>query len=241
VAKKYINAKANYQQALKVKPNESYPKEMISKADNLISGQEANSKALEEAYQVAVSDADKLYTAKEYDKAKSGYQNALGIKPDEQYPKDKIKQIDDIYATADKQKQQDKQYLDIIAAADKLLADKSYQPAKVQYQSALKLKPEEKYPKDRIAEIDLAMTDLAKQKALDDQYTAAIAKADKLFAAKTWEQAKTDYTTASALKPNETYPKDKILEIEKIVADLAKQKALDDQYAGIIVAGENLY
>ena len=240
VAKKYINAKANYQQALKVKPNESYPKEMISKADNLISGQEANSKALEEAYQVAVSDADKLYTAKEYDKAKSGYQNALGIKPDEQYPKDKIKQIDDIYATADKQKQQDKQYLDIIAAADKLLADKSYQPAKVQYQSALKLKPEEKYPKDRIAEIDLAMTDLAKQKALDDQYTAAIAKADKLFAAKTWEQAKTDYTTASALKPNETYPKDKILEIEKIVADLAKQKALDDQYAGIIANADKL-
>jgi len=65
-------------------------------------------------------------------------------------------------------KKQDKQYLDIIASADKLLADKSYQPARVQYQSALKLKPEEKYPQDRIAEIDLALTDLAKQKVLDD-------------------------------------------------------------------------
>jgi tetratricopeptide (TPR) repeat protein len=234
VTKKYINAKANYQQALKVKPNESYPKEMIAKADNLISGQEANSKALEEAYQVALSNADKFYSGKEYDKAKSGYQNALGIKPDEQYPKDKIKEIDAIFAGIDKQKQQDKQYLDIIAAADKLLSDKSYLPAKVQYQSALKLKPEEKYPKDRIAEIDLAMTDLAKQKALDDQYAAAIAKADKSFALKTWEQAKMDYTAASALKPNEAYPRDKILEIEKIVADFAKQKALDDQYAGII-------
>jgi tetratricopeptide (TPR) repeat protein len=240
VTKKYINAKANYQQALKVKPNESYPKEMISKADNLISGQEANSKALEEAYQAAVSDADKLYTAKEYDKAKSGYQNALGIKPDEQYPKEKIKQIDGIYATIDKQKQQDKHYLDIIAAADKLLADKSYQPAKVQYQSALKLKPEEKYPKDRIAEIDLALTDLAKQKALDDQYSSTIVKADQSFAAKTWEQAKTDYTAASALKPNEAYPKDKILEIDKILADLARQKALDDQYNGIIANADKL-
>ncbi|MGA2823246.1 MAG: hypothetical protein ABSE72_06930 [Bacteroidales bacterium] len=240
MAKKYINAKANYQQALKVKPNESYPKEMISKADNLISGQEANSKALEEAYQAAVSDADKLYTAKEYDKAKSGYQNALGIKPDEQYPKDKIKQIDELYAAADKKKQQEKQYLDIIGAADKLLADKSYQPAKVQYQSALKLKPEEKYPQDRIAEIDLALSDLAKQKALDDQYIAAIAKADKSFAAKIWEQAKTDYTAASTLKPNEAYPKEKILEIDKILSDLAKQKALDDQYAGIIANADKL-
>ena len=50
-----------------------------------------------------------------------------------------------------------------------------------QYQKALQLKPEEKYPKDRIAEIDLALADLAKQKALDDQYNAAIAKADKLL------------------------------------------------------------
>ena len=240
VTKKYFNAKANYQQALKVKPNESYPKEMIAKADNLISGQEANSKALEEAYQVALSNADKFYAGKEYDKAKSGYQNALGIKPDEQYPKDKIREIDAIYAGIDNLKQQDKQYLDIIAAADKLLEDKSYQPAKVQYQSALKLKPEEKYPKDRIAEIDLALTDLAKQKALDDQFDAAIAKADKSFALKTWDQAKTDYTAASALKPNEAYPKDKILEIEKIVADLANKKALDDQYAGIIASADKL-
>jgi len=240
ITKKYINAKGNYQQALKVKPNESYPKEMIAKADNLISGQEANSKALEEAYQVALSAADKFYSGKEYDKAKTGYQNALGIKPDEQYPKDKIKEIDAIYAGIDNLKQQDKKYLDIIAAADKLLADKSYQPAKVQYQSALKLKPEEKYPKDRIAEIDLALTDLAKQKTLDDQYAAAIAKADKSFALKTWDQAKMDYSAASVLKPNEAYPKDKILEIEKIVADLANKKALDDQYAMIIANADKL-
>ncbi len=240
VSKKYINAKANYQQALQVKPKESYPKEMIAKADNLISGQEANSKALQEAYQSALSAADKFFAGKEYDKAKSGYQNALGIKPDEQYPKDKIKEIETIFAGIEKLKQQDKQYLDIIANADKLLADKSYQPAKVQYQSALKLKPEEKYPQDRIAEIDLALSDLVKQKALDDQYNLAIIKADKSFASKTWEQAKTDYTAASALKPNEAYPKEKILEIENILADLAKQKALDDQYAGIIANADKL-
>jgi len=40
----YISAKANYQQALTVKPNEAYPKEMIGKADNQIAGLEANAK-----------------------------------------------------------------------------------------------------------------------------------------------------------------------------------------------------
>ena len=241
IGKKFLDAKISYQDALKIKPNESYPKEMIAKSDNLISGQEANSKALEESYQAALANADKFFADKEYDKAKTGYQAALVIKPDEQYPKGKIKEIDLVFASLEKQKEQDKQYLDIIAAADKLLADKSYQPAKVQYQSALKLKPEEKYPKDRIAEIDVALADLVKQKALDDQYTAAISNADKSFALKTWDQAKTDYSAASALKPNEAYPKDKIAEIDKIVADLAKQKVIDDQYAGIIAGADKLF
>jgi hypothetical protein len=240
IAKKYSNAKSDYQQALKVKPNESYPKEMIAKSDNLIAGVEANSKALDEAYQAALSGADKLLADKEYDKAKSGYESALAIKPDEQYPKDKIKSIEAIFAESEKQKQQDKQYLDIIAGADNLLTDKSYQPAKLQYQAALKLKPDEKYPKDRIAEINIALTDLVKQKALDDQYSAAIIKADKTFASKTWEQAKTDYNAALALKPNETYPKDKLAEIDKIVADLAKQKIIDDQYSSIIANADKL-
>jgi tetratricopeptide (TPR) repeat protein len=240
IEKKYLNAKLSYQDALKVKPNESYPKEMIAKADNLITGQEANARALEESYQAALSDADKFYAAKDYDKAKSGYQAALGIKPDEQYPKDRIKEIDGLFAAMEKQKELDKQYLAIIAGADSLLAAKSYQPAKVQYQSALKLKPGEKYPQDRIAEIDLALADLVKEKALDDQYTAAIAKADKSFAMKAWDQAKTDYSSASALKPNESYPKDKIAEIEKILTDIANQKVIDDKYAGIIAGADKL-
>ena len=240
VQKKYLDAKISYQEALNVKPNESYPKEMIEKADNLISGQEANSKALEESYQAALAAADKLYAAKDYDKAKTGYQAALGIKPDEQYPKDKIKEIDGLFASLEKQKAMDKQYLAIIAGADSLLSSKSYQPAKVQYQSALQLKPGEKYPQDRIAEIDVALADLVKQKALDDQYAAAISKADKSFAMKTWDQAKTDYSSASALKPNESYPKDKIAEIDKILADLANQKVIDDKYAAIIAGADKL-
>jgi len=38
----------------------------------------------------------------------------------------------------------------------------------------LVIKSAEKYPKDKIAEIDIALADLAKQKALDDQYQAIL-------------------------------------------------------------------
>ncbi len=70
---------------------------------------------------------------------------------------------------------------DLIAEADKRLAEKSYSDAKTGYQSAMKIKPDQQYPKDKITEIDNALAELAQQKALDDQYNAAIAKADKSF------------------------------------------------------------
>ena len=234
VDKKYINAKANYQQALKVKPDESYPKEMIAKSDNLISGQEANAKTLEEAYQTALTSADQLYTAKDYEKAKPAYEGASHIKPDESYPKEKIKEIEGILASIDKQNQQEKQYADLIAGGDKLFADKSFQPAKEKFQAALGIKPEEAYPKEKIGEIDKILESTAKQKALEDQYTAMIAAADKLFSDRSYALAKTQYQQALSLKPNEKYPKDRILEIDNALADLAKQKAVDDQYTAAL-------
>ena len=44
-----------------------------------------------------------------------------------------------------------------------------------------------------------------------------IAKADKLFAAKDYKNAKASYLDASLLKPTEAYPKDKTREIDNIL------------------------
>ncbi len=69
---------------------------------------------------------------------------------------------------------------------------------------------------------------------IETKYNSAIAKADKAFALKDYELAKTGYTDALALKPNEQYPKAKIDEADRqiaILADserLAKEKAAAD-------------
>jgi len=87
IEKKYINAKADYQQALKIKANEPYPKEMIAKADLKIAGQEASAKATDEAYTASITAADKLFADKTYDRARTEYQNALSIKPGKNIPR----------------------------------------------------------------------------------------------------------------------------------------------------------
>jgi tetratricopeptide (TPR) repeat protein len=239
-ARLYESAKTEFQHALAIKPNEVYPKTKIGELDKLISA-EAQQKAADARYANSIGKADSMFMVKDYLPARSEFQNASNMKPAEVYPKNKIIEIDQILAALEKLKLQDAQYAGLIAKADKLFAEKSYQPARTAYVNASAMKPSESYPKERILEIDKILGDLAAVKALDAQYTTVIANADKLFAAKTYDQAKIEYTNASNLKPAEQYPKDKLAGIEKILADLAAKNTLDQNYQASLTKADQYF
>ncbi|MEI6884945.1 MAG: hypothetical protein WCO02_10695 [Bacteroidota bacterium] len=311
ISKNFLSARDYYTLALGVKPNESYPKEMLEKVKPLVAGQEAGEKAREESYKSAIAVADREFSVQNYDQAKKEYQRASGIKPAEQYPKEKIAAIEKIFAdqqqaallsASARQKALDNEYTGLLAAGEKLFKTKSWDQAKSTYQKALilkpdealpkqriasidsigasllakgkkfeedyqaavkrgdsllglnsyaeaktaftqatNLKPSEKYPKDRLLIINAALSDMSKQQALDKQYLSAIASADKSFAAKSYSDAKVQYTTALALKPGEAYPTSKLAEISTILEGVSKQKALDSEYAALIASGEKLF
>ncbi|MDP4282010.1 MAG: hypothetical protein Q8867_07640 [Bacteroidota bacterium] len=238
--KSYSQAKTRYQSALKIKPDESYPKGKIAIADSLLANL-AHLKELDDQYNTSILKADKLFASKSWEDARSEYLNAGNLKPEEKYPKDKVTEIDKILAGIAENKTKEENYQKILSDADKLLADKSYTNAKEQYSEALKIKPGEKYPQDKIAEIDKITGQIAAAKALDEQYTSAIALADKLLQDKSYEPSRAQYQKALDMKPSETYPKTKISDIDKILEDIRKQKELNDQYAGLITEGDKLF
>jgi len=287
IDKNFIRARDYYTLALNTKPGESYPKVMLEKVNPMVAGQEAGEKAKEESYQSAIAVADKEFSGKNYEQAKTEYLRASVMKPAEAYPKVKISEIDKLLAeqqaeraaaaakqaelekqkqaelaaaaakqadlekqkqaelaaaAADMAKQQalDKQYQADINAGDKLLAAKSYAEAKTQYNAALILKPGEAYPGTKIAEIDKLLEDISKQKALDAEYAGILASGEKLFKARSWEQAKTEYQKALVLKPDEILPKKRIASIDSIGEVLLKQKSLEEQYTGIITNADQL-
>jgi len=239
IDKDFIRARQNYQLALQIKPNEAYPKEMLNKTGAGVASLEQSQKALDDAYNSTIANADKLLAQKSYDQAKTEYTNALGLKPAESYPKTKIAEIDKVLADQAALKSLDEKYTQTIAAADKLFEEKSYDASKVQYSAALKIKPSETYPQSKITEINGILADLAKQKSLDDQYASAIAKGDQLLGTKQYDLAAAQYTQALTLKPGEAYPTGKLQEIEKIKADIAAQlKSIDDQYLAAVADGD---
>ncbi len=221
-------ALAHFKNALSLLPDEKYPSEKIAEINKLL----ADRKQAEESYKATIAAADLKFKDKKYDEAATGYRSALAMKPDEKYPQDKLNEIEAINKAL-----QDKEasYNNTIAAADKSFGEKDYTAAITSYQEAATMKPAEKYPKDKIAEINKI---LQQQKQLDDSYTLAIAAADKLLATKKYNDAIAGYQKALELKPGEKYPQEKIEEINGILAVL---QAVDEKYSLAIVKADGLF
>lgn len=235
-AKTYDAAKAAYNEALSIKSGEQYPKDKITEIDKLLadSSSEKDKAALEAKYKAAIAKADKALALKTYDAAKAGYNEALGLKAEEQYPKDKIAEIEKIQdELANKDaatKAINEKYAAAIAKGDAAFTAKDYDAAKAGYNEAISIKSAEKYPKDKIAAIDALITKEAGAKETEAKYKAAIAKADEAFASEDFTAAKSSYTEATGLKPGEQYPKDQLSKINGFMADLAKNRAIQDKF-----------
>ncbi|MCX6286862.1 MAG: hypothetical protein NTY96_07095, partial [Bacteroidetes bacterium] len=239
-SKSFDLAKSEYQKALALKPAEFLPKKRITSIDS-IAEVILRQKSLDDQYTSIIGNADNLLASRIYEQAKSGYQKAVELKPSEAYPKTKIQEIDKQLAEMARLKKLDDDYQTAIKAGDSLFKVRQYTPAKVAYTDASELKPAENYPKEKLSQVNKALEDLEKQQALDKIYATVVATADRLFEAKSYTEAKAQYTAASALKPGEAYPGTKIADINILLEAIAKQKALDEQYAGILTSGEKLF
>ncbi|MDT8413163.1 MAG: carboxypeptidase-like regulatory domain-containing protein, partial [Vicingaceae bacterium] len=132
-SKKYAEAKPLYEQAAKLLPNESYPQFQLGLiADELAAANEANSR-----YTSAIERGDKAFAERNWEKAKMEYNAAINYKPNEVYPQNKLKEIDNLIKNKEKI---DKEYNDLITSADAYMINKNYEKAKIDFEKAAALK-----------------------------------------------------------------------------------------------------
>jgi len=241
-SKDYVQAKNLYQQALAIKAEDVYAKQKIAEIDGILSRQQqlaAEQRALDQRYSQAILQADNLLKSSKYSEAKSTYQQALGMKPDEFYPKAQIAKIDAQIAEQNRleeeQKTKEFRYNEAVTRGDQLYGQNKLEDAKVQYERALSFKPNETYSTGQIVKINgqLAQIEKTKQEraAFEQRYNSVIASADKAYDNRDYESAKTNYMQALNMKPSESYPQqrlNKIAEFERIIAqkEAAQQAAI---------------
>ena len=239
-AAKYTEAVTSYQAALKIKPNEQYPADQINKANNLIKELEAQ-KELEKQYADLITSADASFGKEKYEDAIGLYTEALKIKPSEVYPKDQIAKAKGLIEAAKAEDLKNQKYDEFIGKADKAFGVEQYQDAIVNYQSALQLKPEEAYPKERIAAAEKAIADKKAKQELDKQYNDLIVDADADMNAASYESAINNYEEALKLKPNENYPKEQIAEARKELEQQKKEAEAEQQYKNLIASADKAF
>ncbi len=210
-AKDWAGAKAIYLQASAVKAEEKYPKDKAAECDKNIQGEK------DAKYNAIIASADSLFKLSDYSGAKVKYKEASTARPSEVYPKDKIKECDDLIAKSGK----DKQYNDLIAKADEKFKAEDYTAAKPLYTQASAVKAEEQYPKDQIKICDEKIALAGTEK----KYADLIKQADTKFGASDWAGAKTLYAQASAVKTAEQYPKDQIAKCDENIAKAGTDKS----------------
>lgn len=212
-SKEYAAARDKYKEASGVKPGKQYPKDRINEINKILSEKQSK----QQAYDEAIAQADTYFNQEAYQDAKSSYQVALTIF-DKQYPKDKINEINSILA---EMKKQQEAYDNAIAQADEHFNLKEYKEAITDYQAALNIFPNKEYPKNRIEEINRLLLAL---KNKNEAYQKAITEADQYFNQKQWEEAKSSYQDASNIYPGKQYPKDRIKEIDQLLATMLSKK-----------------
>jgi hypothetical protein len=236
--KEYEAAIAAYQQALVSKPNDGAAQNKLSESQKLLTAQQAQLKAdlnVKAKYNQLIQEGDGFFTSKQLVEAKNKYQQALTIYPQEIYPKNQIAAIDN--ANAKTQKEAD--YNKIIVLADQLFTQKKYEDAKTQYGLAAQVIPEKTYPQQKINEINSLIAGESK-KALQDKYNGLAAQAEQQIAAKNYDQAKSLYSQAQQVMPENPYPRQRINEINTMIDNQAKTK-LEEQYNQLITKADGLF
>jgi hypothetical protein len=236
INKNFAAAKERYKEAERIWPENSYASDMINRINEQL---ELQTKDLDKSYSMAIISADSLFSNEDYESAKAQYNLALSLKPDEQYPKDKLNEIDNIYAKRKAEMQ--KQYVSIIKLGDSLFNALLLDDAKKQYELALSIRPDEKYPSEQLLSIEKKSAELKKAQKLKMQYDALITEADNLYKNGHYDLAINKYKEAQVLGAmTDNYPEKRINEIQQILADAQKAKEINDSYNKQIILATRL-
>ncbi len=240
--KQYPEAIAKYEDAIKVKTEEKPAVQKlirdIEDKIQLLAKQDAE-------YKQIIKQADGHYEAAQLEDALTDYQSAATIKPNEEYPKNQIREIQSIL------KAREESYANAIRKGDDAFNTSNWQEAKTAYTEALSVKPKEIYPANRLKEVNQKIAD-ANQAALvnaseEKAYKDAIDKGEKAFKDDQLTTAKMHFEVAKSLKPSERLPVDRIREIDNLIDQRNKerlaqaQRELDEKYRQAISVADNSF
>jgi len=222
--KEYIKAKTYYQEALRIKPKDASAK---SKLDKTLQKIREQSKKEEQFFEL-IDKADEYYANGEINKALKEYDNALKIYPKDEYALEKKSEITTILKD---EKEKLESFNEMIDLGDNLLKSEKFAEAIVQYESALKIYPNNSSAKAKYQDAK------NKKEAYDikvSEFESLNAQGLEFTLRKKYSEAIASYEQALQIFPNETELSDRIKE-------LRSKQSVAERYDSKIAEADALY
>jgi len=134
-------------------------------------------------------------------------------------------------------------YYALLEEGDNNIRQKDFKAAKLNFEKAASIRPNDQIPKQRLEEVRIRLADQEKTAAqeINKQYVDVIATAKSNLNAKKYDKAQEAFKKALELKPGDIYAKHQLEKIDGLINsdnDKKEQKKLDDLYKGYISTGE---
>lgn len=221
--KEYIKAKTYYQESLRIKPNDASAK---NKLDNTLQKiREENKK--EEQFFEYIDNGDNFYSNNELEKALAEYNKALKIFPKDEYALGKKQEITTILKD---EKDKLDSFNEMVALGDNLLKQEKYAEAVMQYESALKLYPNNSAAKSKYQDAK------SKKEVYDlkvSEFERLCSQGQEFTLRKKYAEAIDAYEQALQIFPAK--------EISDKVTELQAKKQVADNYDAKITEADALY
>ena len=223
-AKDYISAKTYFEMALKQKANDPTAKKKLDESVKKI--QEDG--ALQEVFYAHLDAGDQYYGQQKYEEALTEYEAALKVFPEDKYVGGQANAVRAIL-----KERQDKQdaFDTAMSQGESLLTEDNYDAAIMQFETASEIFPNDKLPKEKLAE--------AKQKK--QLYTEKVTRFDNLMEEARQFGLRKNYEAAIGKLDQalELFPND--LEANAKRNEYQTAKGVADQYNRIIAVADQLY
>ena len=185
-----------------------------------------------------IAEGDDEVIVKRYDNAITKYEAAQKLFPGDALPKQKIAKVQELMGQADEAKKEEARYRMLLIDGEEAMKNSQWDVAQAKFNEAKKMKPKEKEPNEKLAELDKRMKNAAKYA----QYDAVIKDANRLFDAEKWEECMAKYKEASNMMPQETYPKERFARakelLDKSKLDAEAQNKKNKRYSELMALGQ---
>ena len=154
--KEYELALSSYQDALFIKANNVPATNKINEIQQIldnIANENASAVADKNKFDLLIIEADQMFSAETYTKAKVKYEEALRVISDNAYAQLQVEEcirLSKLMSNVE----EERQYRKIITSADKNFDSENYDKAIMRYNTALALRKTDPYPKQRLSEIE---------------------------------------------------------------------------------------